>query len=103
MAAAIDRTVQLTESGALRVPQGQPIPVEKFSEAVYWPKLPHTGANRSWCSNPWSRYVRQARADGRREMADALPVNAKYVAVHPNSRTGLRWTRCRTHAGHGRR
>ena len=52
MAAAIDRTVQLTESGALRVPQGQPIPVEKFSEAVYWPKLPHTGANRSWCSNP---------------------------------------------------
>ena len=29
-----------------------------------------------------------SRADGR-EMADALPVNAKYVAVHPNSRTGL--------------
>jgi NADPH2:quinone reductase len=35
MAAAIDRTVQLADSGALCVPQGQPIPVEKFSEAVY--------------------------------------------------------------------
>ena len=35
MAAAIDRTVQLAESGVLRVPEGQPIPVEKFSEAVY--------------------------------------------------------------------
>ena len=35
MAAAIDRTVQLAESGVLRVPEGQPIPVEKFKEAVY--------------------------------------------------------------------
>jgi NADPH:quinone reductase-like Zn-dependent oxidoreductase len=35
MAAAIDRTVRLADSGALRVPQGQPIPVEKFSDAVY--------------------------------------------------------------------
>ena len=35
MAAAIDRTVQLADSGVLRVPEGQPIPVEKFSEAVY--------------------------------------------------------------------
>jgi NADPH:quinone reductase-like Zn-dependent oxidoreductase len=35
MAATIDRTVQLADSGVLRVPQGQPIPVEKFSDAVY--------------------------------------------------------------------
>ena len=35
MAAAIDRTVQLADSGVLRVPEGQPIPVERFSEAVY--------------------------------------------------------------------
>jgi hypothetical protein len=35
MAAAIDRTVQLADGGVLRVPEGQPIPVEKFSEAVY--------------------------------------------------------------------
>jgi hypothetical protein len=35
MAAAIDRTVQLADSGVLRVPEGQPIPVDKFSEAVY--------------------------------------------------------------------
>jgi hypothetical protein len=34
-AAPIDRTVQLAESGALRVPGGQPIPAEKFSDAVY--------------------------------------------------------------------
>jgi NADPH:quinone reductase-like Zn-dependent oxidoreductase len=35
MAAAIDRTLQLADSGVLRVPEGQPFPVEKFSEAVY--------------------------------------------------------------------
>ena len=35
MAAAIDRTLRLAERGVLRVPEGQPIPVEKFSEAVY--------------------------------------------------------------------
>src|SRR5690349_2626248 len=33
MIAAIDRTLQLAESGALRVPEGQPIPVEKFTDA----------------------------------------------------------------------
>jgi NADPH:quinone reductase-like Zn-dependent oxidoreductase len=43
MAAAIDRTVQLAESGALRVPEGQPIPVEKFSEAVYLAEAPAHG------------------------------------------------------------
>jgi NADPH2:quinone reductase len=35
MAATIDRTVQLADSGVLRVPEGQPIPAEKFSDAVY--------------------------------------------------------------------
>ncbi|WP_454793691.1 zinc-binding dehydrogenase [Mycolicibacterium lutetiense] len=35
MAAVINRTVQLADSGVLRVPDGQPIPVENFSEAVY--------------------------------------------------------------------
>jgi NADPH:quinone reductase-like Zn-dependent oxidoreductase len=34
MAAAIDRTIQLAHSGALRVPEGHPIPAAKFSEAV---------------------------------------------------------------------
>jgi NADPH:quinone reductase-like Zn-dependent oxidoreductase len=34
ISATIDRTVQLVDSGALLVPQGQPIPVEKYSEAV---------------------------------------------------------------------
>jgi NADPH:quinone reductase-like Zn-dependent oxidoreductase len=43
MAAAIDRTVQLVDSGALRVPEGQPIPVEKFSEAVYLAEAPEHG------------------------------------------------------------
>jgi hypothetical protein len=51
MAAAIDRTVQLADSGALRAPEGQPIPVEKFSEAVYLTEAPAHGANRCWCSN----------------------------------------------------
>lgn len=35
MAAAIDRTLRLADSGVLRVPEGQPIPVEKFSTVVY--------------------------------------------------------------------
>lgn len=35
MAAAIDRTVQLADSGALLVPESQPIALEKCSEAVY--------------------------------------------------------------------
>jgi NADPH:quinone reductase-like Zn-dependent oxidoreductase len=43
LAAAIDRTVQLADSGALRVPEGQPIPVEKFSEAVYLAEAPEHG------------------------------------------------------------
>jgi NADPH:quinone reductase-like Zn-dependent oxidoreductase len=34
MAAAIDRTIQLAHSGELRVSEGQPIPAEKFGEAV---------------------------------------------------------------------
>src|SRR5271168_5120767 len=43
MAAAIDRTLQLADSGALRVPDGQPILVEKFSEAVYLAEAPAHG------------------------------------------------------------
>ena len=43
MAAAIDRTVQLADSGVLRVPEGQPIPLEKFSEAVYLAEAPAHG------------------------------------------------------------
>ena len=43
MAAAIDRTLQLADSGALRVPEGQPIPVEKFSKAVYLAEAPAHG------------------------------------------------------------
>ena len=43
MAAAIDRTLSLADSGALRVPEGQPIPVEKFSEAVYLAEAPAHG------------------------------------------------------------
>jgi NADPH:quinone reductase-like Zn-dependent oxidoreductase len=51
MAAAIDRTVQLADGGALLVPEGQPISVEKFSEAVFLAEAPAHGANRCWCSN----------------------------------------------------
>jgi len=43
MAATIERTVQLAGSGALRVPQGQPIPLEKFSDAVYLAEAPGHG------------------------------------------------------------
>jgi NADPH2:quinone reductase len=43
MAAAINRTVQLAGNGALRVPQGQPIPLEKFSDAVYLAEAPEHG------------------------------------------------------------
>ena len=43
MAATIDRTVQLATGGALRVPEGQPIPVEKFSDAVYLAEAPEHG------------------------------------------------------------
>ncbi|TQC38282.1 NADPH:quinone reductase, partial [Rhodococcus sp. WS4] len=41
--AAIDRTVQLADRGALRVPEGQPIPLEKFSEAVHLTEAPEHG------------------------------------------------------------
>ncbi|MBV6757858.1 zinc-dependent alcohol dehydrogenase family protein [Rhodococcus opacus] len=43
MAAAIDRTLQLADSGVLRVPEGQTIPVEKFGEAVYLAEAPAHG------------------------------------------------------------
>jgi len=43
MAAAINRTIQLADSGALRVPEGQPIPLEKFSDAVYLAEAPEHG------------------------------------------------------------
>jgi NADPH:quinone reductase-like Zn-dependent oxidoreductase len=43
MAAVIGRTLQLVDSGALRVPEGQPIPVEKFSDAVYLAEAPEHG------------------------------------------------------------
>ncbi|MEU7633700.1 zinc-dependent alcohol dehydrogenase family protein [Nocardia sp. NPDC049220] len=43
MAAAIDRTLQLADTGALRVPEGQPILVEKFSEAIYLAEAPAHG------------------------------------------------------------
>ena len=43
MAAAIERTLQLADSGALRVPEGQPILVEKFSDAVYLAEAPEHG------------------------------------------------------------
>ena len=42
MAAVIDRTLQLADNGVLRVPEGQPIPVEKFSEAVSLAEAPRT-------------------------------------------------------------
>ncbi|MGW0175912.1 zinc-dependent alcohol dehydrogenase family protein [Rhodococcus sp. NPDC003322] len=43
MTAAIDRTLRLVDSGALRVPEGQPIPVERFSEAVDLAEAPAHG------------------------------------------------------------
>ena len=43
IAAAIDRTFRLADSGALRVPEGRPIPLEKFSEAVYLAEAPEHG------------------------------------------------------------
>ncbi|OBJ09420.1 zinc-dependent alcohol dehydrogenase family protein [Mycobacterium sp. 1465703.0] len=43
MTAAIDRTLRLAESGALRVPEGQPIPVENFTDAVYLAEAPEHG------------------------------------------------------------
>ncbi|MDT5066860.1 MAG: NADPH:quinone reductase [Mycobacterium sp.] len=43
IAAVIDRTTQLAASGALRVPEGQLFPVEKFSEAVSLAEAPAHG------------------------------------------------------------
>jgi NADPH:quinone reductase-like Zn-dependent oxidoreductase len=43
IAATIQRTLQLVDSGALRVPEGQPIPVEKFSDAVLLAEAPARG------------------------------------------------------------
>lgn len=43
MAAVINRTLQLADSGALRVPEGQAIPVEKFSAAVHLAEAPAHG------------------------------------------------------------
>ena len=43
MAVVIDRTLHLADSGALRVPDGQPIPVENFSEAVHLAEAPAHG------------------------------------------------------------
>jgi NADPH:quinone reductase-like Zn-dependent oxidoreductase len=43
MAVTIGRTLQLADSGVLRVPEGQPIPVENFSEAVYLAEAPEHG------------------------------------------------------------
>jgi NADPH:quinone reductase-like Zn-dependent oxidoreductase len=44
MAATIKRTVQLADSGVLRVPEGQPIQLEDFSDAVYLAEAPAHGA-----------------------------------------------------------
>jgi NADPH2:quinone reductase len=43
MAATIGRTLQLADSAVLRVPEGQPIPVENFSAAVYLAEAPEHG------------------------------------------------------------
>jgi NADPH:quinone reductase-like Zn-dependent oxidoreductase len=43
IAATIQRTLHLVDSGALRVPEGQPIPVEKFSDAVRLAEAPARG------------------------------------------------------------
>ena len=43
MAATINRTLQLVEGGALRVPEGQPVPVERFGEAVELAEAPAHG------------------------------------------------------------
>ncbi|WP_029104871.1 zinc-dependent alcohol dehydrogenase family protein [Mycobacterium sp. 360MFTsu5.1] len=43
MTATINRTIQLVDSGAVHVPEGQLIPVENFSEAVYLAEAPAHG------------------------------------------------------------
>jgi NADPH:quinone reductase-like Zn-dependent oxidoreductase len=53
IAATIARTVQLADSGALRVPEGQPIPVEKFSEAVSLAEASEHGGKPLLVFEPW--------------------------------------------------
>jgi NADPH:quinone reductase-like Zn-dependent oxidoreductase len=43
MGATIERTLQLAGSGVLRVPEGQPMPVERFDEAVHLAEAPAHG------------------------------------------------------------
>jgi NADPH:quinone reductase-like Zn-dependent oxidoreductase len=43
MTATIDRTLHLADSGVLRVPEGQPVQVEKFGDAVYLAEAPAHG------------------------------------------------------------
>lgn len=43
IASTINRTIQLAESGALHVPEGQPLSLEKFSEAVLLAEAPAHG------------------------------------------------------------
>jgi NADPH2:quinone reductase len=43
VSAVIDRTLQLADSGALRVPEGQPISVDEFGEAVRLAEAPEHG------------------------------------------------------------
>ena len=52
IAAVIDRTVLLADSGVLRVPEGQPIPVEKFRDAVYLAEAPEHGGKPLLVFNP---------------------------------------------------
>lgn len=43
LVATIERTVRLAGSGVLRVPEGQPVPVEKFGDAVHLAEAPQHG------------------------------------------------------------
>ncbi|MCX8564605.1 zinc-dependent alcohol dehydrogenase family protein [Mycolicibacterium mucogenicum] len=43
MTATINKTIQLLDSGVLRVPEGQPVPVENFSDAVRLAEAPAHG------------------------------------------------------------
>jgi NADPH2:quinone reductase len=52
IAAVIDRTVQLADSGVLRVPEGQPIPVENFSDPVCLAEAPEHGGKPLLVFNP---------------------------------------------------
>jgi NADPH2:quinone reductase len=52
IAAVIDRTVQLADRGVLRVPEGQPIRVENFSDAVCLAEAPEHGGKPLLVFNP---------------------------------------------------